>query len=351
MAEAEEAAAVIRTAADATRCNRRPDLPTSAPAAFSGTLEELCALHILPNLPQPAIVAEYHRQLVAYVRGLDPLLLIRQVPATERRMEYVTDEGVRFIATDNAPAWWTHAVLLQGCSIAPGAFCDTVRTMPTHMFDVPGALKVANRAGWHIAHIIDVKDRNTAFATWDRADAIGRFVRSVHPCNYFLLPKADWRRRGGDGRVRAYFADLYTTRYHEVWAEFLALARENVPGSNTSAGAIRYSYGAPDGQTIAGACSEAGRGRHEAHTAAYTSTRLLFRASVIEPLESNDSFCVSTSDGTFSMTKADFYRVFENVARSRSYMENGCYHYPTIPQKAEQFRLPPDESEDIPERR
>ncbi|HET7553193.1 MAG TPA: hypothetical protein VFK04_18010 [Gemmatimonadaceae bacterium] len=349
MAEAEEGAAVIRTAADATRCKGRPELPTPAPAAFSGSLDELCSLHVLPNLPQPAIVAAYHHQLVAYLHELDPLLLIRHVRATERRTEYVTDEGVRFIATDNAPAWWTHAVLLQGCSIAPGAFRDVVRTMPTHMFDAPRGLKTANRAGWHIAHILDVKDRNTAFATWDRADAIGRFVRSVHPCNYFLLPKAGWRHQGGDRRVLAYFARLYSTRYREVWTEFLALARKNPPRVDMSAEAIPYSYDALDGRPGAGPRSEAGRGRRGAHTAGYTSARLLFRASVIEPLEPNDLFCVTTSDGTFSMTKADFYRVFENVSRSRSYVEHGCYHYPTIPQKAEQFRLPLDESEDIPE--
>ena len=70
----------------------------------------------------------------------------------------------------------------------------------------------------------------------------------------------------------------------------------------------------------------------------YESTRLLFKADVIEALRPGDRFRVKTPEGTFEMTKADFYRVFDNVVRSRSYSERGIYHYPVVPAKANAFR-------------
>lgn len=66
----------------------------------------------------------------------------------------------------------------------------------------------------------------------------------------------------------------------------------------------------------------------------YKATRLLFRAEVIEPLKDSDVFRVHTPEGTFSMTKSDFYKVFSNVVKTRSYREMGIYHYPTTPAKA-----------------
>jgi hypothetical protein len=46
---------------------------------------------------------------------------------------------------------------------------------------------------------------------------------------------------------------------------------------------------------------------------------------------------VKTPEGTFRMTKADFYQVFDNVVNSRSYKEKGLYHYPKTPEKAKIF--------------
>ena len=70
----------------------------------------------------------------------------------------------------------------------------------------------------------------------------------------------------------------------------------------------------------------------------YEATRLLFRANVIEALGPRDRFRVVTPEGTFEMTKAEFYDVFANVAHSMSYRDRGLYHYPRTPAKAEQFR-------------
>lgn len=72
-------------------------------------------------------------------------------------------------------------------------------------------------------------------------------------------------------------------------------------------------------------------------TKQYEATRLLFKASVIEPLNDSDVFMVKTPEGTFRMTKADFYRVFDNVVKSLSYKEKGIYHYSRTPEKAKIF--------------
>jgi len=73
--------------------------------------------------------------------------------------------------------------------------------------------------------------------------------------------------------------------------------------------------------------------------ATYNFSRLCFRREVIEPLGQNDPFRVVTPVGTFQMTKSEFYREFKNVVGSKSYSQNGIYHYPTLPAKAEPFRI------------
>ncbi len=73
--------------------------------------------------------------------------------------------------------------------------------------------------------------------------------------------------------------------------------------------------------------------------ATYEFSRLCFKRDVIEALAPQDVFRVITPNGTYQMTKADFYRVFSNVAQSRSYLENGIYHYPKLPARAEAFRI------------
>ena len=71
----------------------------------------------------------------------------------------------------------------------------------------------------------------------------------------------------------------------------------------------------------------------------YTSSRLCFKADLIEPLNDNDSFIVHTSDGTFKFTKADFYRVFSNVIETKSYQEGRLYSCKYPPKRAMQFLI------------
>ena len=71
----------------------------------------------------------------------------------------------------------------------------------------------------------------------------------------------------------------------------------------------------------------------------YTSSRLCFKADLIEPLKDNDSFIVDTPNGIFKFTKADFYRVFPNVIETKSYQEGRLYSYKYPPKRALPFLI------------
>jgi hypothetical protein len=315
------------------------------PARFSGTLDEFYD-HVLPILPSPEIVEYYHRILLDYCSSTDPLFLIRHVTGTVRREIYTTARGDRFRATDNAPAWWLHFTMFHERRISPNAFAAAVASAPTHFHDALGQFpKSINAARWHVAHIFQVKDRNTDFARWGRNELIGRFIRNVHPCNYFFLALPEWRRYGGDERVIAFFANRYAERYHAVWSEFLTAARANASALGRVVGPVHYEYDPAEPRVAAtvhasdsNARSSSANEELQAIAASYRSTRLLFKAAVIEPLESSQAFQVITPEGTFTMTKADFHRVFPNVVKSRSYREAGVDHYRTAPAAALEFR-------------
>lgn len=71
----------------------------------------------------------------------------------------------------------------------------------------------------------------------------------------------------------------------------------------------------------------------------YTFSRLGFKADKIEPLADDQAFRIVTPDGTFQMTKAEFYRVFANVVKTPSYTVQGIYHYRKPPRRIEPYRL------------
>lgn len=352
---ATHAALVIHTAADARRLAGTRRVLVRPPVSFCGTLDSFIDEYILPDLPDVEAVAAFHDALVEYVSSRDPLYLVRAVSGTTRRERYRTSDGTRFRATDNAPAWWVHAMLVHGGRIAPDAMANVVATMPTHLFDVAATTPpTANAAGWHIAHILPVKDGDTDYPRWRRAEVVRRFVRSVHPCNYFPIAKTGWHRWGGDERVIARFATLYAERYAAVWPAFLALAGARERDLPRVGGIVAYEYGSSDTASIArprrqtaveSAVHIAGLARPAAATPAsgrsdveYSATRLTFRRDVIEPLRASDAFRIVTPHGTFEMTRAEFYDEFANVAASRSYRDTGVYHYRTVPHRAERFR-------------
>lgn len=70
----------------------------------------------------------------------------------------------------------------------------------------------------------------------------------------------------------------------------------------------------------------------------YRSTRLHFKASIIEPLADDNVFEIQTPDATWRMTKAQFYSAFPNVVASESYAgARREYFYTKPPRKADRF--------------
>jgi len=122
---------LIRTASDARTATQTARPLIRSPAAFDGPLEELIEQYILPDLPTASVVAAFHHAFAEYIAHSDALFLLRAVSGTARRVTYRTNDGTRFRATDNAPAWWVHAMLAQGYEIAMGAFGDVVKSCQT----------------------------------------------------------------------------------------------------------------------------------------------------------------------------------------------------------------------------
>jgi hypothetical protein len=306
---------------------------------YSGPLSDFYTRYVVPNLPSPESVAAFHMGLLGYVADPDPLLLVRYMSGTKRGEVYRTADGSRFKATDNAPAWRIHALLLCYGGASFTDFAAAIGSMPAHMFDVPARPHTANALGWHIAHIVNVKDRNTAWDSWPRREVIRRFVLNVHPCNYFLLAKEDWTEWGEVDAVKNYIAGKFSERYSPTWKEFRELAETPPVAVGVENGQVTYHYGSPDFPNRVDGSEERDPPAPVTCAVRYTASRLLFRAAVIEPLRDDESFCVETPAGAFKMTKAEFYREFRNVVRSRSYTERGIYHYPSIPRKALQFAM------------
>ena len=253
----------------------------------------------------------------------------------ERGQEYQTASGERLVPSDNAPAWWMHYVAFT-CSRPPD-----LTAMPTHMFEVAQRIPShVSAAGWHVAHIYNAKDRNTDWQNWTRAELTRRFVRNVHPCNCFYIPKPEWQRYGADPQVIAFFATEYAKRYGRIWEEFRELAGGG-PLPVVDGQGIRYVYplNRAAQPTAAGSRPRSPLAPEGQVAVSYRFSRLCFKAAFNEPLAWGDVFEVVTPAGTFRMTKAAFYRDFPGVVKTRSYRESGIYHYPKVPAIALRYQV------------
>jgi hypothetical protein len=268
----------------------------------------------------------WHERILEFTRRPDAVFLVRSVTGLERRVVAATASGDLLMPTDNSPGWWMHFITFNG--IRDAEFAD----VPVHMHDIGRCLPThISRAGWHVAHILDAKDRNVNWRSWSRPELIRRFVRNLHPCNLFYIPKVDWAPYGRDPAVIAYFAVAYAERYGAVWQDFLTLARGQPPRATE---VPRYRYpllDMPARERPKAAATSAAR------STTYEHARLCFKADVIEPLAMEGMFRVVTPNGTFRMTKAEFYLHFPNVVASNSYRRARIYHYPTTPARANRF--------------
>ncbi len=348
--------AILTSAAAARTALRERAKIGPAPLAFEGSLDALYREHLEPAALDATLVREFHNALKRNLASQRPHFLLRKVRGTERRAQSPAADGYSFVATDNAPAWWTYAALAAGHCISPGATREVFETIPCHMFDVAKrSASTPADSGWHIAHIFDVKDRDTDFTRWGRVELTRRFIRNIHPVNYFLLPKTDWQRWGGDARVIGYMAARHAERYGEVWKEFLQLGGVDDRGLARANGDVRISIARsasdpPEDTALSKPAARRATVRPPAAAVpgdsgpialTYRATRLHFKRDLIEPLALGDRFAVETPVGTFSLTKHEFYDVFPNVIESRSYREHGGYHFPQPPKKALQFLTTP----------
>jgi hypothetical protein len=109
--------------------------------------------------------------------------------------------------------------MLLSDSLRPENASELFADVPTHFFEV-AAGPTLNRAEFHLAHVLDVGDRNTRWELWDRNQTATRMLRNLHPCNWFLLGKPDWRRAGADPEIIAWIEHTYAHRYGEVVETF-----------------------------------------------------------------------------------------------------------------------------------
>jgi len=313
-----------------------------APFEYDGTLTEFYENWVESILLDPSVVEEFHRQFCGYyLESADPLFLVRQVTDQERGLIQRIDNNAQLRPTDNAPAWWIHYQLFSGLFQQYASFEEFIRSVPCHMFNIREHENIST-AGWHIAHIFDVKNRDVAFHQWDRNELVRRTARNIHPCNYFYIAKCEWQRYGGDPQVIAFFYDKFKARYRTIWEEFLRLVDGRPP-----LGEYLYSFhfDEKDHPLKAKGHPPVSGVREKPDTdflgcvAVYSFSRLCFKADVIEPLEMDDRFCIISKVGTFAMTKREFYETFPNVVKSNSYMQGRIYNYMKVPGKALKFRV------------
>ncbi len=307
------------------------------PAIFEGSLHDLYQLHIEPILPDVDVVVDFHKALDEYVRTEQPLFLVRYLRGMQRGATLEVSGGL-IRPTDNSPAWTVHRWLFDRAPLrnAEELASFLEEFVPSH-FHSMARIPSVSRSGWHVAHIFPAKDGNTSYQSWDRAELTKRFVRNLHPCNCFYVPKTAWHRYGGDTDVLAFAADVYRKRYGAIWAEFLRLAAaEDLPPPEASPDRFRDSYGPAQPQrlqpvAVAGSTPAA---------VEYSATRLMFRRPVIESLRPEQRFRIVTRDhGTFEMSRAEFEQVFDNIVKSVSWQRDGLYHVARPPAKAMRFRV------------
>jgi hypothetical protein len=313
-----------------------------APQNFNGSLEEFFHQWGKQVLLAPKFVEEFHKDfLTYYFNEKDPIYLIRMVQGLEREVTIQADSGAKIRATDNSPAWYVHYQIYSGHYREFPSFSNFIDKIPCHIFRIQMPENI-NQAGWHVAHIFDVKDRNLNFNSWDRKELLRRTARNIHPCNYFYLPSTNWQIWGSNQEILSFYYERFSTMYRSVWNEYLDIVGGS-PFPHFDPSDLIYSFSENLGNSdsedrVITKNEDQIREILKDCKCFYKHTRLCFKGDLIEPLQMNDRFGIITDVGIFKMTKDNFYTVFQNVVKSKSYKEEGIYHYPVVPKKALQFR-------------
>lgn len=150
-----------------------------APVDFDGPLQELYEKWAQHVLLDPRVVQQFQLRLCEYLSSEDPLYLVRMVRGLTRGKDVRNISGARLRPTDNAPAWWIHYRLFSGQMDEIANFNNWIHRIPWHMFRV-GLAENISTAGWHVAHIYNVKDGDTDYQHWSRTSLTRRMARNIH---------------------------------------------------------------------------------------------------------------------------------------------------------------------------
>jgi len=183
---------------------------TPPPAQFDGSFADFFSRFVEPNLPSPDRVLAFDALLRRYLSDDDPVHVVRYVRGQTRGTICRTLDGGRILPTDNAPVWFTHALLHSGGALPEDA-AALFGTMPHHFFGV-ARFQTLNQAGYHAAHIISAKNRSTDWHGWTRDELARRMLVNIHPCNMFLVAKQEWTRNGGRPDIIAWVIEAYLRR-------------------------------------------------------------------------------------------------------------------------------------------
>jgi hypothetical protein len=214
----------------------------SAPESFIGTLDELYDIHAKHVLIAPDRVRSFHRAISDFLNTADPIHLIRKTGSLVRGEILRNKRGHLIRASDNLPPWYVHHALYTPSTPPEIDIPDFVKTTPCHIHQNHLQQSV-NSKGCHVAHLFDVNNRDTDFHSWKKEELCRRMIRSIHPCNYFYIPMQQWQHYGRAEQVLSYFYDKLSGLYHEVWNEFLILAKAAPISRIRNCEMFKYSIG------------------------------------------------------------------------------------------------------------
>ena len=304
-----------------------------APNRFQGPLEKLYDKYAQHVLPDPKMVEAFHQKLVAYLAGEDPTFITRNVGRQKRGIDETIACGSRIRPSDNSPAWWIHHHLFNQNTDLLDDFPAAIESIPCEMFRVQ-LPETTNSAGWHVAQLYDVKDESTDSPNWSTETLTWRTLRNLHPCNYFYIPKTDWKLHATKPEVLAFFQAKYANRYASIWDEFIELAQVIPHDRIIDARSYKFAVSTREKQ------SRKLTFNNIECSVAYEYSRLCFNAKCIEPLEMNQRFCVVTPNIYFIMTKREFYDNFPSIVSEGScYRKTGIHHFRSLPQRARPFMI------------
>jgi hypothetical protein len=307
-----------------------PICPMRLPEALTDPIQQFAAAWVASPL-RPRVSRElacaWEALVEEWIRAPELPLYIRKSSVT-RGQPLKHDTGRLLIPCDNTTAVWAFTLALEGECPSLQEVVASVQSseIPYSFTGLRGRFARFYAAGWKLAHIVDVGLR-----TRERLEHLpiatleAHFRKLVLPSNMFAIPKA-W---AGLGEIPEIIEAVRSSGEHELPASLQAPSPSRSPAMPRASGASTQSPASEERETAVA--------NRALHSNAYRATRLLFKANVIEPLTEDQTFRIETPEGTYEMSKAQFYTTFSHVAESGTYKSTGVYSYNRTPEKARQY--------------